>query len=256
MAGENSFDARPDLGRAAGLAVDVLSRIRDRQAKTASGARQFILDGLLHAVIRRRDFSPGLVLAELRGHRLTPDAIIDTYVPSVARQLGDMWIASDLSFAEVTVGSMRLQSLLGACSAEMVPVLRSGQLALAALVVVPEGEQHFLGASTLSAQLRRCGVAVSISFGDTDAHVLARVEMDAPDMVLFSVARPEALEVVARTVTVIRRSVRPCPVLALGGAYKGDAATMKNVTDVDLVTSVTKTVVGTCMKRLQAAGRD
>lgn len=259
MAQDDMFDAgrlfEAGYGDVDELASQVISLICERQTSTASGARKFVLDYLMRAVLRRGSYEPALMLAELRGHRLTPDAIIDTYVPLVAQQLGDMWIRDELNFAQVTVGAMRLQSLLGEASAEMVPILYRDQTELAALVVVPEGEQHFLGASVLSAQLRRFGVAVAMSICEDEQQVLARVEMEVPNMVLFSVARVQALEVVERTVTKIKRAVKPSPVLALGGALCGDNDGIRKKTGVDLVTSTTKDVVGFCTKRLQALGK-
>lgn len=245
-----------DVGKLASQVIDVLC---ERQTENTQGARKFVLEHLLRSVTRPDDFRPALMLAEMRGHRLTPDAIIDTYVPLVAQELGELWTRDELNFAQVTVGAMRLQGLLSEASAEIAPLLRRPYPArseLSALVVVPQGEQHFLGASVLSAQLRRMGVSSGISFCETDTDLVVRVEMDVPDMVLYSVARPEALEVVRRTVKKIKLAGSPAPVLAIGGALRGDAASLRERTGVDLVSSIAKDVVAFSAKRLRALSED
>lgn len=252
MARNSEGNSDPIVGTLATQVIDILC---ERQTENAPGARKFVLDYLLRSIIQKDDFKPAHMLAELRGHRLTPDAIIDLYVPLVAQELGEMWTRDALDFAQVTIGSMRLQSLLSEAASDIVPFPRRGknhQPALSALVVVPQGEQHFLGASVLSAQLRRMGVSAGISFCEKDTDLVVRVEMDQPDMVLYSVARPEALEVVQRTVKKIKRAVLPAPVLALGGAMRGDAATLRERTGVDLVTSIAKDVVAFSAKRARA----
>lgn len=248
--------AAPDQGDANGLASRVISLLCDRQIQTKSGARKFILDYLLRLVLRDHDFNAGSVLAELRGHRLTLDAIIDIYIPLTAETLGEMWVQSELDFARVTVGSLRLQALLGEASAEAMFVQRADPTELGALVIVPNGEQHFLGAHVVAAQLRRLGVAVSLSFCETDQVILARVEMDAPDMILMSCARAEGLETIQRTVKKIKRAVSPAPVMAIGGPLRGDSEGIRKQADVDLVTSKAKDVVGFCAKRMKALAED
>lgn len=238
------------------LASRVINVLRHRQSQTKSGARQFLLDYLLRAAIQPSGFHPPSVAIELRGHRIGPDAIIDLYIPWVAEELGNMWVRSELDFATVTIGALRLQSLLGEVSSEITYNQSMDPTDLAALVVVPQGEQHFLGAHVAAAQLRRFGVSVSMSFCESDNVTLARVEMDAPDMVLMSCARLEGLEVIERSVKKIKLALQPSPVLAIGGSLKGNARGIRRKTDVDLVTNSVKEVVAFTAKRRKALAKD
>ncbi len=256
---EIAYEGRTEDGAGAdvdALASQVISVLCDRQATTTAGARRYLLDYLMRAVRDRSDFEAAQVMAELRGHRLTPDAIIDTYVPITAEELGRMWIADELDFAGVTVSALRLQALLGEASSELTFVERSSPHAYGAMIVVPLGEQHFLGAHVVAAQLRRLGVAVSISFCEKDTEILSKMESHGPEMVLFSCARPEALEVIAGTVKKIRQSVHPTPVLAVGGVLRGDPERMQKETNVDIVSWIAKDVVGFCAKRLKALAKE
>lgn len=238
------------------LASRVISVLCERQTKTPGGSKQFILNYLLNAVRSSKPFDSGRVMAELRGNRLTSDEVIDTYVPEVAIAMGDLWMRDEIDFARVTVGALRLQSLLGEASAETARLIKSEASALGALVVVPQGEQHFLGAHVVAAQLRRLGVAVSISFCEDQQSLVTRVEMEAPDMVLFSCARVEALAAVERTVIKIRNVIEPAPVLAIGGAAHRAVKSMGKQAKVDVTTNAAKDVVGFCAKRLKALAKD
>lgn len=237
------------------LAAQVISMLCERQIVSAAGVRQIAVDYLYRAVLSKSGFDPARVLDELRGFRLTRDAIIDLYVPQVAIQMGDMWMNDEISFSDVTVGALRLQSLMSEASNELVWGGQVSTNVLHALVVVPEGEQHFLGASVVTTQLRRAGCGVSLAIAETQKQIMQRVTGDRPDMILWSCARVEALESVIKTVKKIKASVENVPVLALGGPLRGNADGIKEQVGVDLVTNATADVVGFCAKRKKALAR-
>ena len=237
------------------LASQVISVLCERQTSAPSGARQIVVDYLLRAATSRNSFDAVLVMEELRGYRLTIDAIIDLYIPQVAAQMGELWQTSDIDFASVTVGALRLQALLGEASSTLMHASAGAHDAPLALVVVAEGEQHFLGASVVAAQLRRLGCDVSLSIAEPPKQITNRVLYDQPDMVLMSCAQVAGLETVARNVKKIRTSIDPAPVIALGGALRGDFDGIRKKTGVDLVTNSAKDVVGFYTKRHKALGR-
>ncbi|MDG1183260.1 MAG: cobalamin B12-binding domain-containing protein [Tateyamaria sp.] len=238
------------------LAAQVVSLLSERQTVNPAGARKVIFDYLVRASLSQNLFDPVQVMHELRGYRLTVDAIIDLYVPQAAIELGQMWQTSDIDFADVTIGSLRLQALLTEATAEMPHLPAAGiRDVLSALMIVPEGEQHFLGANVVAAQLRRLGCDAAISFCETPKQVLARIIGDQPDMVLMSCARAYPLGAISMTVQEIKTNANPVPVIALGGAIRGDVDGIKALTGVDLVTNSPKDVVGFCTKRRKAIGR-
>ncbi|MFK7765039.1 MAG: B12-binding domain-containing protein [Roseobacter sp.] len=235
------------------LASTVISVLRDRQAVSHEGLRQFVLDHLMRAVLSKSAFLPDALLVELRGYRLTVDAIIDLYVPAVARQLGQMWVDDSISFADVTIGSMRLQSLISEASAVSVIDIKPGGTLLHALVLVPQGEQHFLGASVVAGQLRRMGCEVDMSFDEDMGTLTARLMHGVPDLILMSCARRETLRSITNTVQVIRNAVSEPPVLAVGGALKLNSEAVLEKTGVDIVTSNAGEAVAFCGRRRRPA---
>lgn len=234
------------------LASRVISLLCERQTITAAGVRQFALDYLSRAILSKTGFDPARALDEMRGFRLTNDVIVDLYIPQAAIWLGNQWMSNDLSFADVTIGALRLQSLLGETTNGIVWAGHTPSDALDALVVVPAGEQHFLGASVVAAQLRRIGCDVSLAISETPEQVATRVAMDTPDMVMMSCARVDALALVTKTIKKIKESTDHMPVLAIGGPLRGNPEAIRRQTGVDLVTSVATDVVGFCAKRKRA----
>lgn len=234
------------------LASTVISVLRGRQAVSFDGLRQFVLDHMLRAVLSRGAFTPDGLLAELRGYRLTVDAIIDLYVPATARLLGVCWVEDKINFAEVTIGSLRLQSLVAEASdaAQIEP--KALQPQVDALVVVPQSEQHFLGASVLAGQLRRLGCDVAMSYDEEFGLLTARLIAEKPDLVLITCARRETLESVRKTVQVIRNSIAVPPVLAVGGAIKMAQEEIVELTDADIVTNLAEEALALCVKRIKS----
>ncbi len=241
--GQNGFStrgARQTRG-ASVLAENAVSLLNQRQAVTPSGARQFVLDHLLRAVTSTQEFDAGQMLDELRGHRLSVDAVIDMYVPAIARLLGAMWEDNDLDFAAVTVGAMRLQSLLSIASAEALDFVRRPNNSPFMLITIPEGEQHSLGAFVLTAQLRRLGCRVDMSFCERASDFVSRVICDPPDMVLFCASCRASLESVSQLVLDTSKVLSPMPYVALGGpATKENDDLLGDMSSVDLVSSVAK----------------
>ncbi len=223
--------------------------LSQRQAMTAAGTRQFVIDHMVRAVCSRAGFDAAAMLDELRGHRLSVDAVIDIYIPSVARLLGDMWKEDDIDFATVTVGSLRLQSLLSIASVESLDFIRPVDDALAMLVVVPLGEDHSLGAFVLAAQLRRLGTRVDLSFCETPSDLVSRFVCDRPDMVLFTAAGRATLESISGTVRRFGKVTSDMPPIVVGGFLGESEDVAMELSRADLVSKSAKEVVTLAMNR-------
>ncbi len=231
------------------LASTVISVLRGRQVVSCEGLRQFVLDHMVRLTLASSGFSAADLLAELRGHRLTVDAIIDLYVPATARLLGELWVDDRISFAEVTIGVMRLQALLSEATATTGFTSPTEEAELNTLVVVPNDEQHFLGASVVAGQMRRMGCDVAMSYDEDAATLTTRLMQGIPDLVLITCARRETLESVARTVQTIRTAAPTGPIVAVGGAMKMKEKDVIDLTGADIVTNVAEEAVAYCTKR-------
>lgn len=225
-------------GRSAGtsaLAESAVSLLSRRQTMSTTGIRQFVLDHMIRAVCSPRGFDAGEMMDELRGHRLSVDAVIDLYVPTVARVLGEMWKRDEIDFATVTVGTLRLQSLLSAASFESLDFIRPVDDALSMLLVVPQGEDHSLGAFVLAAQLRRLGARVDLSFCESRSDLLSRFLCDPPDIVLFSASCRATLASISRNVLDFSQVSADLPPIVVGGCLSDSDDVAKDISGADLI---------------------
>lgn len=241
---------RPDHVDA--LASTVISVLRERQAVTSDGLRQFVLDHLLRAVLAGGVFSAEDLLEQLRGYRLSLDTLIDDYVPAAARLLGEQWVSDQISFSDVTIATLRLQSFLSDASTMIRLDMNANRDCMHNLIIVPQNEHHFLGAHVVGAQLRRMGCEVTMSFDEDHGLLSARLREDAPDLILITCGRRETLESVAQTVQIIRKTLPGGPVIAVGGAVSLDKSEVKELTGVDIVTNVAAEAVTFAGKHIRS----
>lgn len=251
-----TFDRRRDPPEETGvLASRVISEMGDRLLRNEEGARQSVLDHLVRTILVPDAFDANNVFAELRGHRLGVDTIVDLYVPCAARCLGQRWVEDSISFADVTIGALRLQALLEQIVSEpRIDIMATGSRPRA-LVVLPQGEQHFLGVSVVAAQLRRIGCDVSISFDETLEKLNLRISETQPGVVMISCSRNESLEMIREMVQSIRSAVSDAPMIALGGAVMLDTDDLQEQTGVDIVTGNAKDAAAACLKRARTVAR-
>ena len=93
--------------------------------------------------------------------RRTLEAVCLELLAPAARHLGDLWSEDLCSFAEVTIGMVRLHNglrLLGAAARPGARVLRRHRILLAPA----PGEQHFFGLAMLAVFFRQSGWAVTL----------------------------------------------------------------------------------------------
>lgn len=252
---ENNKNALASVGQSRGtsvLANSAVSLLKERQTTTSSGAKQFLVEYLTQSILNRSGFVPDEILDELRGHRLSVDAIIDIYVPEAARSMGQMWMDDEADFASVTVASMRLQALLSLASSESLHVVRPVNNTVSALIVVPLGEQHTLGTFILAAQLRRLGADVDLSFCETSTDFVSRVFTQQPDMILFTASGRATLETVGQLVLNLSKALPTSPLCVLGGAFVEEDDVAKGISGVDLVTRCAREALSLSMSKRTA----
>lgn len=234
-----------------GLISQVISVLRNRQPKAPTGPRMFVVDRLMDMCLHAEGFISERAISDLVSQRVSETDIIDLYVPKAAEILGDLWMKDEISFADVTIGALRLQSMVRDIADTQVQTTKR----MTALVVLPEQEQHLLGASVAASQLERADFAVECSMAETPATIANRAILDKPDAVLFSCAGIGALATVRETVQNITNAVRRAPIFALGGSIVSQENGIKERTGVDIMTSNILDVVEVCRDRRSSQSR-
>ena len=164
----------------------------------------------------RRDFGP--LLVDMERARIRDDDIIDLYVPEVARGLGEMWSADEMSFASVSIGCARLHGLLRDLGPDSSADDTRDGSAPSLLLLMEFREQHTLGAAVLSGQLRRRGVSVRNAMGATPGEVTRILERIRFDAVFLSASVGDEIAALKKIVDQVRSSCDTAPQIVIGGS--------------------------------------
>lgn len=155
------------------------------------------------------------LVAQLRAEGLSCEALTDRIIPAAAQMFGTAWCEDKHSFTDVTVGAARLQSLVR----ELTPP-PPGPFDLEApeiLLILPEENQHTLGALIAAAQFRRHGALITLSLGEPRSAISRMVRGRRHDMVAISAPSVSDLESLSDLVNILRTGAPPPPPIVLGG---------------------------------------
>ncbi len=176
-------------------------------------------------------------MRDFRRACISPAAMAEVYVPAAARLLGSEWAADSMCFADVTIGAARLQALVRAIGTRWggdrthIPGRRS------ILMLVPECEDHTLGAVVATGKLRQMGFSVCLRLGPTTREVGQMLRARVFDAAMLSIGSGDRLAHSRRLVETLRVfGPKKMPVV-VGGASMMSAAELKVAMGVDLVSS-------------------
>ncbi|MEO1641587.1 MAG: cobalamin-dependent protein [Pseudomonadota bacterium] len=147
-----------------------------------------------------------------------PDDLADFYIPAIARAMGDRWCEDQMSFASVTIGVSRLQTMLHILGPQWRAERAISPTAPAIMLVVPEDAHHTLGAMILSGQLRRRGFSVRLVLGAKPAEIAQRVCRTTFDAVFVSAARGQTLDSLRQIIENIKTVADNPPPIVVGGS--------------------------------------
>lgn len=225
---------------ASDLIESVVSLVAARNRRDCAGLDQAVL-GRISAAARASD--PGCLrrlVDDLLADGMARTQLVDQYVPSVARLLGEGWCEDTVSFAEVTIATARLQSLL----AEFGNCDGAGRSAPHIALLVRQNERHTLGAVVAAAQIRRMGFEVHLMLGRTDDEIASLLGGRRFEAILMSASGCDSLESIRELVLKVRNhSSAP---IVLGGTLLEHAADVREATGADHVTADPKEALRLC----------
>ncbi len=202
--------------------VDSLDRrLPQRTAQTAEALQAQTLRRLVECLLLD-DPRPGReLLASLRAGGAAPDALCLGLLSQAAHRLGELWEEDLASCSEVTIGTLRLQSMLHSLAPELVEGgdAACGMVggAVALLVPVP-GETHGLGIAMLSEFFRRDGWTVCPPLPSASDDLGAQLQCQEIDLIGLSIAGESHIETLREQVARAReRSIRPGLIVMVGG---------------------------------------
>lgn len=218
------------------LASRVVSVIASRLSKLKTGADEGFVRRLCNAVQSNDPMDLVRLAADMREAGISKTAIADLYVPVAARRMGNAWCEDEMSFADVTIGTARLQSMLrdlgGVWSGDRDTVSDAPTV----LMIVAADEYHTLGALVATGQMRRAGMSVRLSIGNMQSGILDLVETFDFDAIMISGSHGEKLKSLRKLIVNVRHALpKPTPIV-LGGVVLELANDVKTITGADHVT--------------------
>lgn len=132
---------------------------------------------------------------------------LDLLAPA-ARHLGVLWEEDLCSFADVTVGLLRLQQALHAVRPAFPAVTEGADARRHALLVPLPGEQHSFGAIMVAEFMRRAGWRVWSGPVATNADLVTLVRTHTFALIGFSLACGDQLNSLAANIRDVRRASR------------------------------------------------
>jgi methylmalonyl-CoA mutase cobalamin-binding subunit len=213
------------------------------------------LDLLCRAVIASPEaFKQALVrLRRLQG--ISDEEIVDSYIPAVAWRLGVDWMESRTSFVDVTIGTARLISAVREITADWRADEATGFQTPAMVLIVPESEQHRLGALIAASRFRRQGVSVRLLIGCSSAEIASVACNGGYDMVGFSVATRSGLEATRRLIHMLRTAGLGAVPILVGGAVASPADDVRALTGADHVVADPEEAVRLCVTNISERSR-
>lgn len=229
--------AEGSQGGVSRFAAEVVARLVAKEAADGSGLREELLTRFMSAVASMDAAAFEDLKPELRRARVSAAMLADLYIPEVARRLGEAWETDCVSFAQVTMGVARLQAILreigSGWSADTAAVGEATTL----LLILPQGEQHTLGAMVLAGRLRRMGISVSVRIAPSLAELADYVAERSFDGALISIACEDRLETCRKLVKTLKEASDGRLRVAIGGALAEADENVMRLTGADVVTN-------------------
>lgn len=183
------------------------------------------------------------VVADLIEAGNSVERIANVHIPAVARNLGQGWVDGTQSFSTVSVGCARLQAYLRQkgldwCDAQVLQSTTGTNV----LLVVPEYEQHTLGATLLAGQLRAHGVDVTFALRCNKLKLGQFSRNQNFDAILISASQSEALEALRQTILHARHGGTMTPVI-LGGSVLSQIPNIREAAGADFIAHCVEDVI-------------
>ncbi|WP_208352248.1 cobalamin B12-binding domain-containing protein [Pseudaestuariivita rosea] len=219
------------------LATTALSFLAQRQEAEKKFFPQIMFSKRVQSLIMAASHKPTAeILDEIYQWDISPEMLIDYYIPEAARFFGEQWCNDKMSFADVTINVARLQNIVRDITANQDTRVDFSKRRCSLLMIVPKDEDHTLGAMVATTQLRRIGCSVRLALGQENSQMMETVANEHFDGILISTSRKESLELI-REFSDLCKSISTCLPVILGGYLVDTEHNLKSLTGVDYVTN-------------------
>lgn len=200
------------------FAARVLDVLVSRSRRTTAPLRDDLVLALSEGVVTQDEALIDRTLGEFRRGCISPVAMADLYIPAAARLLGAQWSCDSMSFAEVTIATARLQAMVRAICTRWGTDFPTAAGRRSVLMVVPQGEDHTLGAVVATGQMRRMGLSVCLRLRPSPGEVAELMRSRNFDAAMISLSQAERLDNCRKLVGMMRKFGAPSLPVVIGGA--------------------------------------
>lgn len=215
-----SFDAIQNQGAAIRYLVEsALQEVVSVKRRSSPRSREEWIAHLCETLMSDSEASHHAAIAALMANGIGEAEMLQSYIPDVARHLGQMWVRDEASFVDVTVAASRLQQLFrsrpggppGDWQGRSIP------LGHAVLMVIPQFEGHSLGAFVAADGLRRHGLWVHMGIGLNGPELAEMASSGRFSMVGVTLSSPNSVEKAAELIDFVRHNGDRVPPIVVGG---------------------------------------
>ena len=231
------------------LALKALSVLALRKKDSDGGAalsESQRVQEICDAVINPDDKRRYVVVSKLIASGVSSEEIVERYVPMAAMRLGEAWVDGTRTFSQVTIGAARLQETVRVLGERKCQATATVSLGHRVLLVIPEHEDHTLGAFIAAGQLRRYGLWVYMAIGQSEDEIATVVASHAFGMIGISGAGRKALEPIKRLVDKLKHAQQPISPVVIGGNICNLGLDLCSVTGADFATTSPRQAVDFC----------
>lgn len=189
---------------------------------------------MLEAAMDRSDESARAAADDMLQAGVPAEVIVDDIIPKAARIMGEEWVQDISSFASVTLGASRLQTLVRELGEQWIAdEVRPGHSVI--LLWVPPAAQHTLGATVVSTKLRRLGHSVQYAHRQS-ADLADALVSDDYDAMVISASIADSTEEIQKAVAKAKAHKKTLPVI-VGGTILKQKPDLAAETGADIATN-------------------
>lgn len=218
------------------FAMQVVAIIVGDKPATDNHVRSDVLSLLMRGARTGDSQTFQKLLSEMRRLHISAESMVSDYIPAAASGIGEEWHQDRIDILEATVATSRMQNLLRelgrAWSADGANPEMSGSV----LMVVPETEQHTLGAMIATMQMRRLGISVAVQLLASRAGLEQTLRERRFDAVFLSISNLASIDPSHKLVSTARDMIGRTARIAVGWAVPVGPDDLRRMTGADIAT--------------------
>lgn len=228
-----SLKAKLPAAYVGGIVEEVLSRVKsqsltdDRSVETPARDQ---VEKLCYALISDDHTEGARFIQEVQEDGASLEALYLRYLAEAAYMLGEWWTEDHVSFAEVTIGTSRIYSIMRGLSHLFVPG-RLVEVKSAVFASVP-GETHVLGVRMAADLFGKDGWDVDLKIGRTHDVLVDEIAASKCQVIGLSAAGRHSAPALARLVIALRIS-NPSARLFVSGQITNEAEDLLSLMGFD-----------------------